>query len=156
MPKKSTTKKTKLKTPKLSKSSQAKKRTNEVKSETNQANAVVHPVLSQTGADEILTRFFQVISDLRSIKESKIFLLDFLTESERMTFAKRLAIGLELNSGKSYDEVRKMYGVSSATISTVASMMKSQGMKLALQKISTEKWADNMTSKFLKLFRVRA
>jgi uncharacterized protein YerC len=106
-------------------------------------------------SDEIFERFFQVVGDLRNEEESKTFLLDFLTDSERITFAKRLAIGLELQSGKSYEDVRKMYGVSSATISTVASMMKSAGMKLALRKVSTEKWADQMSHKFLKAFRVK-
>lgn len=112
-------------------------------------------VLSSEASDQIVERFFQVIGDLRNENESRAFLLDFLTDSERITFAKRLAIGLELQSGKSYEDVRKMYGVSSATISTVASMMKSKGMQLALKKIHTEKWADQMSDKFLKTFGVK-
>lgn len=110
--------------------------------------------LSEESTEQIVQRFFQVIADLRNEEESKVFLLNFLTDSERITFAKRLAIGLELESGKSYEDVRKMYGVSSATISTVAGMMKTDGMKIALKKIHAEKWADQMSDKFLKAFGV--
>ncbi|MEO8581213.1 MAG: Trp family transcriptional regulator [Patescibacteria group bacterium] len=111
-------------------------------------------VLSQNSADEIVQTFFQVITDLRSVQESQTFLLDFLSDSERLTFAKRLAIALELQSGKSYDAIRKEFGVSSATISSVAEMMKSEGLKLALKKISTEKWADQTSKNFFKLFKI--
>jgi uncharacterized protein YerC len=91
-------------------------------------------MLSTPEVQHLVDTFYQVVGDLRNENESKLFLLDFLTESERLTFAKRLAIGLELQAGKSYDAIRKEFGVSSATISSVAEMTKSAGMQLALKK----------------------
>lgn len=136
---------------KATKKTTEKKKTAKVK----RANAGASPALTNEVVTQIVDRFFQVVGDLRSQTESKQFLLDFLTESERITFAKRLAIALELQAGKSYEEVRKLYGVSSATISTVASMMKSDGMKLAFRKIDTDNWAAKMNEKFLKVFGVK-
>lgn len=103
-------------------------------------------------SQDILSRFFQVTGDLRTGSEARLFLTDFLTESERMTFAKRLAIAVELEDGKSYEEIRKIYGVSSATISSVAEMMSKDGVQLALKKVKTEQWADAWADKILKYF----
>lgn len=117
--------------------------------------ATIQPSLSRQVAKEMIERFYQVVGDLRDSRESKLFFLDFLTESERLTFAKRLAIALELEKKKSYEEIRKLYGVSSATISSVAEMIQTPGMQLALKKINTEKWADQMTNSFFQLFGVK-
>lgn len=124
-------------------------------SKEEQPKVATAPALSRHTAQEIVEVFYQVVGDLRNVKESKTFLLDFLTDSERLTFAKRLAIGLELQSGKSYDTIRKEFGVSSATISMVAEMSKSVGMQLALKKVSTEKWATQVSGKFFKFFGIQ-
>lgn len=113
-------------------------------------------VLSKQDSQRLLAQFFQVVGDLRDPQESHTFLTDFLTDSEQLTFAKRLAIAIELEAGKSYDAIRKQYGVSSATISTVAELMRTAGMKLALKKIANEKWSTQMSDKFFNLFALKA
>lgn len=120
-----------------------------------QVRSQASPVMSAAEVQHLVDTFYQVVGDLRNEQESKTFLLDFLTESERLTFAKRLAIGLELQAGKSYDAIRKEFGVSSATISSVAEMTKTPGMQLALKKVATEKWADQMSGKLFKAFGVK-
>ena len=106
--------------------------------------------LSYQKAKKMIDRFYQVVGDLRTGEEAKTFLLDFLTKSERATFAKRLSVAIALDEGKSYEEIRKLYGVSSATISSVAEMMISKGMQLAIKKFQTDQWADNWAEKILK------
>lgn len=96
--------------------------------------------------------FLQLLSDFSSISEVKKFFEDFFTSSEQEMFAKRLAVLLALKEGKSYEEIRKNYGVSSATISSVAENMSSDGMQLALQKVEHDQWADDMAEKVMKFF----
>lgn len=107
--------------------------------------------LSTAQQQQLIDRFFQVVGDLYGKNESRQFLHDFLTQSERITFAKRLAIALELDAGKSYEEIRKGFGVSTATISTVADLMKQPGMKMGIAKVKTEAWADSWAEKLLKI-----
>ena len=97
--------------------------------------------------------FLQLLSDLASIQEVKLFVKDFFTKSEQQMFAKRLAILLALKEGKSYDQIRKRYGVSSATISSVAEVMSSKGLQLVVQKIETERWADALADRIMRWFR---
>ncbi len=98
---------------------------------------------------QFLEAFYQVVSDLRTQKEVKIFSLDFFTDSEREMFAKRLAIAHFLTEGKSYDEIRKTLKVSSATISSVADSLSSKGMSLALEKIQIEAWAEKWAKRVM-------
>ena len=97
--------------------------------------------------------FLQLLTDLHSTDEVRIFVRDFFTKSEQQMFAKRLAILLALKSGKSYEQIRKEYGVSSATISSVAEIMSSKGQQLIIQKVETEKWADDLADKIVKWLR---
>lgn len=94
----------------------------------------------------------QLLTDLSSVGEARSFFQDFFTNSERQMFAKRLAILFALNEGKSYEEIRKLYGVSSATISSVAETMSNKGMQLIIQKIETDQWADAWAERIMKIF----
>lgn len=109
--------------------------------------------ISQKLTLSILEQFYQVVGDIRSEQEARTFFADFLTESERIMFSKRLAIALQLEAGKSYEEIRKMYGVSSATISSIAELMVTDGMQMAIQKVKTEQWAEEWATKLLSLFQ---
>lgn len=96
--------------------------------------------------------FLQLLSDLSNVVETRLFFQDFFTTSEQQMFAKRLAILLSLREGKSYEDIRKQYGVSSATISSVAEMMENKGMQLIIQKVETDRWADAWAERIMKLF----
>lgn len=97
--------------------------------------------------------FYEVVGDLRNGSEAKTFLLDFFTDSERLSFAKRLAVAIELEKKESYEAIRKKYGVSTATISSVAEMMASKGMQIALEKVRNEEWAEKWAIKLLKMVK---
>ena len=102
--------------------------------------------------EELHRSFFQVIADLSTVKESRVFLEDFLGRGEMDMLTKRLAIAAFLNDGKNYTEIGKILHVSSATIATVAEKTNAKGMKLALQKMKVDKWASSMSKKFLRMF----
>lgn len=96
----------------------------------------------------------QVISDLKTQENTQIFLRDFLTPSENIVLAKRLAIALYLEKGKSYKEIRKSLKVSSATIASVQAMLehKSEGFMLAIARIKADQWADEWAEKISSFF----
>lgn len=96
---------------------------------------------------EIIDQFITLIADLRSVDEARAFFDSFLTDTEQSVFAKRLAIMWLLEQGKSYDEVRDELHVSSATISSVAALMKKDGSQLSMKKIKADHWADRMAKK---------
>ena len=102
--------------------------------------------LSVKNKKAVLDQFFQVMTDLGSIQETKGFLSDFMTETELLVFAKRLAIAQLLTQGKSYQEIKDELKVSSATISTVSDSINKPGIQVAQQKIALERWAEKIVS----------
>lgn len=100
--------------------------------------------------NQITKTFAQAISDLKGIKETLLFLEDFLTDSELETFTKRLAIAYWLKKGRSYNNIKDNLKVSSATIATVQALMKKPGFDLAIKKIEAEEWATQWSEKIKK------
>lgn len=109
-------------------------------------------ILSAATKNTLEKNFATVFADLKTISEVQAFLQDFLTETERAIFAKRLGVAVLLQAGKSYEEIQKILGVSSATISTVMEMMEKKGVQLALQKIADDQWAEKWSDRLLGLF----
>lgn len=104
---------------------------------------------------EIKDMLAQVVSDLKSQNNAKIFLRDFLTPAEELVLAKRLAIILYLEKGRSYEEIKQSLRVSSATIASVQSMLEqgSEGFMLALKHMKAEEFAEEWSGKIAKLFQ---
>lgn len=105
--------------------------------------------LSQADEDILLEQLYTLLADLNSPKEVKLFLTNFMTPTERLVFAKRLAIAWLLEQGKSYDEINQQLRVSSATISSVAEIRQSQGMQLAFRRLQLDRWAKDLLSRLL-------
>src|SRR3970282_3007847 len=87
--------------------------------------------VNKTLAKEIKRLFIQLITDLDKAKDADLFFRDFLTAAEMDTLVKRLAIAYWLKKGRSYENIKKNLQVSSATIASVQTMMKSKVFKLA-------------------------
>ena len=100
--------------------------------------------------NQITKTFAQAIADISSFEEAESFLNDFFVESERETFAKRLAISYWLKKGKSYVNIRNDLKVSSATIAEVSSNKDKEGYEMMIKKIETEDWAVHWTEKIRK------
>lgn len=108
--------------------------------------------LEQTFEEQLRRSLFQVLADLSSTHESKVFSSSFFTTTEVSIFARRLAIAVLLEQGKSYEHIRALLKVSTATISSVTEQMKKPGFLLALRKLKVESWAEEWSEKLLRIF----
>lgn len=94
---------------------------------------------------------YQVVADIRSEKEAKIFLKEILTENELEILVKRLGTAYYLDKGRSYSNIKTNLHLSSATISTVAEQMrKGKGFEIVLKKIRADEWASRWAKKINK------
>jgi uncharacterized protein YerC len=100
---------------------------------------------------QIYTIFYQLMVDLKTIDETEKLMKDLLSTTEREVIAKRVAIAIFLDKGRSYENIKNTLKVSSATIASVQENMGNPGMQLALQKIKAEEWADQWAGKITSL-----
>ena len=97
--------------------------------------------------------FAQTIADFKNLDEVHTFFKDFLSEPEYELFAKRLAIAYWLKKGRSYSNIKNNLKVSSATIASVQSQMKSAGFQLAQKYMEAEEWANQWSEKIKKFVK---
>lgn len=111
-------------------------------------------LVNQNLKKQIHQLLYQVVADIKAPAEAKILLEDFLSKEELEVVTRRLAIAYFIAKGKSYADIKKMLGVSSTTIASIAPQIQKQpGYQLALKKIQAEEWAQNWANKiggFLK------
>jgi len=104
--------------------------------------------INQAIEEQIYRVFYQVIADIHSLSEAKIFLEEILTKTELEALVKRLAVAQLLKKGQSYEKIKKTIKVSSATVASIAEQLKKgKGFKIALKKISAEEWAEHWAKK---------
>jgi len=72
--------------------------------------------------------FIWILSALRSQDETKAFVYDFFTKTERVMLAKRLAIAMMLHRSHSYEDIKFILHVSTSTINRVANWLDSGGV----------------------------
>jgi len=111
--------------------------------------------LTKKQQQEITQQFITLLSDLRHPNECQTFFESFLTKTEQSVFAKRLGIIWMLDKGKSYEKIKKKLKVSSATISSVAGQMETQGSKLIVGKLRVDDWAQRWTKKVTSWLTLR-
>lgn len=102
---------------------------------------------------QIFAILHQMLSDAKNSGEVKTLLNNLLSEAEHVVLAKRLAIAVFLDKGRSYENIKNILKVSSATIASVQEMMGDPGFQLALRKIKAEEWADGWAKKIGNLMR---
>jgi uncharacterized protein YerC len=98
--------------------------------------------MNKTIESQVYKILFQVLANTKNEIEIEQLLAALLSPSELQALAKRLAIGVFLDKGQSYQHIRDTLKVSSATIAGVAENMNKKGMQLALQQVKAEEWAD--------------
>lgn len=103
---------------------------------------------------EVREMLAQVIADIKGKDKAVIFLENFLTQTEYVALSKRLAIAFYLDKGLSYEKIKKMLKVSSATVATVAEEIKKkpEGYNLALSFIKAEEFASRWSEKISGIF----
>lgn len=107
--------------------------------------------LNKTIEKQIYSILYQLMSDINSPEEAEILLQDLLSDTERQVIAKRLAIAIFLDKGRSYENIKNTLKVSSATIASVQESMGNEGTQLALNKVKAEEWADEWAGKITSL-----
>ena len=106
----------------------------------------LNPSLSR----ELFKTLYQAMADLKTPEEIQDFLSSFLSEAERTTLAKRVAVAYWLDKKRSYDNIERNLKVSSATVAAVNNVMNTRGVRIALQKIKAEEWANIWSQKIKK------
>jgi len=101
--------------------------------------------------NQLFVVLHQMLADAKSPNEVKEVLKDLLSSGEHTVIAKRLAIAIFLDKGRSYENIKETLKVSSATIASVQEMMGNSGVQLALQKVKAEEWADGWARKIRQL-----
>ncbi|HEX7017975.1 MAG TPA: Trp family transcriptional regulator [Patescibacteria group bacterium] len=87
---------------------------------------------------QLFSQLITLLSDIHSSSEMESFLTAFLTETEQSVLSKRLTILVLLDSGKSYEEISRELKVSSATISSIATIKDLPITQKALQLIKRD------------------
>ena len=89
-----------------------------------------------------LDMLFEAILTLETAEECYRFFYDLCTVSEMKELARRFAVAYMLNEKRSYQEISKETGASTATISRVKRFLEygADGYKLVL-----ERWKDRVT-----------
>ncbi len=93
----------------------------------------VHPRLRDPHVDQLCRAFLA----LRSVEECYRFLDDVCTVAEIKALAARLEVARLLAAGKTYDEIVRRIGASSATISRVRRFLEygADGYRLVLERL---------------------
>lgn len=88
--------------------------------------------------------FFNAILKLKTVKDCEKFFEDICTIKELMDMKQRLEVASLLKEGKNYQEISKVTGASTATISRVNKclMYGKGGYSLVLEESSKKKKAD--------------
>lgn len=96
---------------------------------------------------QVLEIFYQTIADLKTPEETKVFFIDFISQTSRVALAKKLAVAVYLDKKRSYQNIKRTLKVSSSTVAEVYKKIGSPGFQLALRKIKAEEWANEWSKK---------
>lgn len=102
---------------------------------------------------QLFAMFWQLIVDLKNIKEAETVVGDLLSETELSMIVKKLGVAYWLYKNRSYENIKENLKVSSATIADVQQKIKNPGWKLALTKITADEWATVWEQKIKNVFK---
>lgn len=103
--------------------------------------------MNQKIQNQVYAIFYQVLHDSKNEVEVEHVLRALMSDTEILAVAKRLAIAVFLDKGHSYEHIKNVLKVSSATIASVAESMNDRGMQMALQKVKADEWAEVWSAK---------
>lgn len=91
--------------------------------------------------DASVDRLFQAILCLENIEECYRFFYDICTVQETRSLAQRLQVAEMLSKGRSYNDIVKTTGASTATISRIKRFLEygADGYRLALERLDAGK-----------------
>lgn len=105
--------------------------------------------IAQDVYNRIFEIFFKTIANVKNTYEVKEFLEDFLTPTEQIMLAKRLAVAVLLAKDYDYRAISKILRVSPATIAAVSVFFKyaGKGYKKVVEKILKEEKREEFWNK---------
>lgn len=94
--------------------------------------------------EEIIRSFWWLIACFQRESEVERFFNEFLTETEKLMFAKRLAIALMLEKGYSFYDIRNTLKVSTSTIFRISNWLEKSGggYRVAIKKFTRKEKLD--------------
>jgi len=98
----------------------------------------LNPILKK----EIINTFISTIHDMKNEKDLETFFKDFFNQIELETYAKRLAVAYWLKKKRSYQNIKNNLNVSSATIASVNNQLFTKGIKIAINIMEADEWAN--------------
>ena len=99
-------------------------------------------VMNKKIEEQVYKILYQVLADAKTEVDIELILKALMSEGEIAAVAKRLAIAVFLDKGQSYEHIKDVLKVSTATIASVADSMNKRGMQMALTRVKAEEWAD--------------
>lgn len=98
--------------------------------------------MNQKIEGQVYKILYQVLADAKSEVDIELILKALMSEGELSALAKRLAIAVFLDKRQSYDHIKDVLKVSTATIASVSENMNKKGIQMALARVKAEEWAD--------------
>lgn len=98
--------------------------------------------MNQKIEEQVYKILYQVLADAKTEVDIELILKSLMSEREIAAVAKRLAIAVFLDKGQSYEHIKDVLKVSTATIATTAGAMNKRGIQMALSRVKAEEWAD--------------
>ncbi|OGE06522.1 hypothetical protein A3I53_03090 [Candidatus Curtissbacteria bacterium RIFCSPLOWO2_02_FULL_40_13b] len=95
-------------------------------------------VLTKQIENRLFQNFWELIADIKKPRDVQTFLEDFLSPTEKVMLAKRMAIVILLTKGYSHRSIASMLKVSTSTVTKFVLFLKikSSGFQLLIQKYS--------------------
>lgn len=106
--------------------------------------------------EEIMSSFCWLIANFNSEKEVYKFLDDFLSKTEKLMLAKRLAIAMMIEKGYSYFEIRDTLKVSTSTILRISHWLdkSGEGYRLGIAKLMKKEKLHNFWEEIEDLIEI--
>lgn len=98
--------------------------------------------MNQKIETQVYKILYQVLGDAKSEVDVELILKSLMSEGELSAIAKRLAIAVFLDKRQSYEHIKDVLKVSTATIASVSENMGKRGIQMALSRVKAEEWAD--------------
>ena len=93
-------------------------------------------MLSPNIQERLFQNFWEMFADIKKVKDVQTFLEDFLSPTEKIMLAKRMAIAILFSKGYDHRTISSMLKVSTTTVNNIARYLnvKSPGYQLLIKK----------------------
>ena len=114
-------------------------------------------VLTSDIAERLFQNFWEMFANIKQAHQIQIFLEDFLSPTEKIMLAKRMAIAILFSKGYDHRTISSMLKVSTTTVNNIARFLnaKTPGYQLLIkkysQKQSTKEFIQELERYFYRL-----